>query len=82
MSDICGNGHGSKHNWQRGYTEGACKCTHYLCACGASFFHYYDQWPDIFGAMKVMGVPEECAAEKGSAGLQPTTGQAQNAGKS
>lgn len=59
MSDIYGDGYGSKHNWTRIATTGN-KCTTYLCSCGESFTHWYDQISDIFDAMKSRGVSEEC----------------------
>lgn len=71
-SDIHGVGHGDKHTWKRGETEqvngmfgytGGTKSTNYQCSmCGAGFRHYYDNYgeEDIFEAMKLRDVPEEC----------------------
>jgi hypothetical protein len=70
MSDIYGEGYGSKHDWVRGYTNQTDlgetptsydKATSYDCSrCNAQFTHRYDVISNIFIAMEAAGVPEEC----------------------
>jgi len=64
MSDIRGEGYGSKHNWQRGRTNPS-KYTIYQCrSCGCDFAHHYDWTPDIFKAMEIENVSEHCTVTK------------------
>lgn len=79
-SDILGKGYGDKHNWKRvkSYQLApeqyrhlstqeylALKGTEYKCKnCGQFFIHRYDMIPDIFKAMKTVGVLEECKVNK------------------
>lgn len=70
MSDIYGNGYGSKHDWVRGHTNQSYlgqvysykdKATMYTCKnCGQTFSHQYGVISDIFEAIKQSGVTEEC----------------------
>lgn len=60
MSDIFGEGHGSAHDWERGYTSER-KSTRYRCrTCECVFHHNYDNTPNIFAAMKQQDVPDVC----------------------
>jgi len=63
VSDIKGEGYGSKHGWKRDITgtwEGE-KGTRYFCSnCKAVFIHFYDCIPEIFEAMKFEEIPENC----------------------
>lgn len=62
-SAIYGNGYGDKHNWERQVDEYPESSTLYTCRnCPAAFRHFYNKFgqEDIFQAMKLRGVSEEC----------------------
>jgi len=64
MSDINGEGYGSEHDWIRGISS-PFKYTSYTCKeCAGHFQHNYDDIPDIFEAMKIQKVPENCEKEE------------------
>lgn len=66
MSHIIGKGWGDSHEWRAGWT-GPSKGTPYKCeACDARFTHFYDNVPNIFTAMKLAGVPNECPTKGGA----------------
>ena len=73
MSNIFGQGYGDKHDWVRGETAQVgsldfLKNTQYSCRkCSAEFAHYYDNTPDIFEAIRVSGVSEECQGQESKA---------------
>lgn len=69
MSDIRGEGYGSKHNWTRVSTLQRNipidRMTLFQCAnCHRDFWHRYRITSDIFQAMKEWGIPEECKEAK------------------
>lgn len=67
-SDINGEGFGSDHIWQRGYTTQSGfevhhgdNSTMYVCKkCGQGFNHYYHSTPNIFEAIREVGISEHC----------------------
>ena len=73
-SEILGDGWGSAHNWEKCFTADVKpifgetdfeyefrKFTEYRCrACGCIFRHHYGFLPNIFSAMRFMGIPKQC----------------------
>ena len=60
-SDITGSGYGAAHHWKNRGTH--LRSTLYQCsACNVKFWHHYPHEPNIFRAMDVSGVPNECPA--------------------
>jgi hypothetical protein len=69
MSDINGQGHGDKHNWEHKGTEQMqlpqYRSTLYVCRdCKIHFRHWYNVTPDIFEDMLQRGIPDECHKDK------------------
>lgn len=67
MSDIFGEGYGSKHTWKRistaqvGSAPNNQRFTSYKCkVCSQTFKHYYNLIPDIFEAMELEAVTDSC----------------------
>jgi nitrate reductase cytochrome c-type subunit len=65
MSQIRGNGHGDKHDWERKETEqnifSELRSTRYWCRkCNIMFYHFYHVVPNIFEQMEKSDVPEDC----------------------
>jgi hypothetical protein len=62
-SHIRGEGFGSSHDWRGDTPQDNSKRTFYKCAgCGATFCHHYDAEPNIFAAMRLAGVVDQCRA--------------------
>lgn len=61
MSAIYGQGYGSNHDWIDNTPQDNSKRTFYSCkSCRARFTHMYDEIPDIFLAIELNGVPDQC----------------------
>lgn len=82
VSAIHGMGHGSAHCWVRiatnqvGSAPAALKCSRYMCLkCDQRFNHFYDLSPDIFAAMKEVGVSADCAGASGPASAKNIAAQ-------
>ena len=65
MSDLRGEGWGDKHDWKKGETKQSKipqdRYTKWTCNnCQRSFPHFYHWESDIFFAIRVYGIPEEC----------------------
>lgn len=64
MTDIRGEGYGASHDWRHDITDrfnGGERGSRYIChVCGHVFVHLYDVVPDVFEAMNLDGVPDQC----------------------
>jgi hypothetical protein len=69
MSAINGEGYGDKHDWERCDStqdwNPIRRSTLYKCkVCGIMWRHYYHQVENIFEAMRLLNIDEECKRDE------------------